>query len=141
MSETKSPFHRGEKEIQSRLGIEDKMAELGRRMIRDYMPDEHQEFFSRLPLLVVGTIDPVGRPWASVLAGEPGFVRAADSRALNVTARPIYGDPLSEALVDGADIGALVSETAPNTSRPASPRRRPRSRAWGRKRRSTGETP
>ncbi len=110
MSEAKSPFHRGEIEIQSRLGIEDKMAELGRRMIRDYMPEEHQEFFSRLPLLVVGTIDPVGRPWASVLAGEPGFVRAADSRALNVTARPIYGDPLSEALVDGADIGALGLE-------------------------------
>ena len=50
MSEAKSPFHRGEKEVQSRLGIDDKMAELGCRMIRDYMPDEHQEFFSRLPL-------------------------------------------------------------------------------------------
>ncbi len=110
MPEAKSPFHRGEKEIQSRLGIEAKMEELGRRMIRDYMPEEHQEFFSRLPLLMVGTIDPVGRPWASALTGEPGFVRAAGSRALNVTARLIYGDPLGESLVDGADIGALGLE-------------------------------
>jgi MOSC domain-containing protein YiiM/predicted pyridoxine 5'-phosphate oxidase superfamily flavin-nucleotide-binding protein len=79
-------------------------------MVRDYMPEEHQEFFSRLPLLIAGTIDSVGRPWASVLAGEPGFVRAAGSRTLHVTARPIYGDPLGEALVDGADIGALGLE-------------------------------
>ncbi len=110
MSEAKSPFHRGEKEIQSRLGIEGTMEELGRRMIRDFMPEQHQEFFSRLPLLIVGTIDSVGRPWASALAGEPGFVRADGSRALNVTARPIYGDPLGEALVEGTDIGALGLE-------------------------------
>ena len=110
MPEAKSPFHRGEKEIQSRLGIEDRMEGLGRRMIRDHMPEEHRAFFSGLPLLIVGTIDPVGRPWASALAGEPGFVRAADSRTLRVAGRPIYGDPLSESLVDGADIGALGLE-------------------------------
>ncbi len=79
-------------------------------MIRDDLPEAHQAFFSRLPLVIVGTIDPVGRPWASVLAGEPGFVRAAGARTLDVTARPIYGDPLSECLVDGADIGALGLE-------------------------------
>ena len=86
------------------------MAESGRRSIRDAMPQEHQEFFSHLPLFFVGTVDPLGRPWASVLAGEPGFVHAADSRALDVTARPIYGDPLDESLIDGADIGALGLE-------------------------------
>ena len=110
MPDAKSPFHRGEKEIQSRLGMAEKMAELGGRSIRDHMPDQHQAFFSQLPLLIVGTVDPVGRPWASALAGEPGFVRAAGARALEVTARPIYGDPLAEALVDGADIGALGLE-------------------------------
>ena len=110
MPEAKSPFHRGEKEIQSRLGLADKMEELGGRMIRDHMPEEHQTFFSRLPLLIVGTIDSTCRPWASALAGEPGFVGAAGSGALHVTARPIYGDPLGEALVDGADLGALGLE-------------------------------
>ncbi|MCH6578554.1 MAG: flavin-nucleotide-binding protein, partial [Proteobacteria bacterium] len=110
MPDAKSPFHRGEKEIQSRLGLEEKMEELGRRMIRESMPEDHQTFFSRLPLLIVGTIDSTCRPWASVLAGEPGFVRAAGPRALQVTARPIYGDPLGESLVDGADIGALGLE-------------------------------
>ena len=84
MSEVKSPFHRGEREIHSRLGIEENVEELGRRMIRTYMPEEHQAFFSLLPLLIVGTVDATCRPWASVLAGEPGFVRAAGSHALKV---------------------------------------------------------
>ena len=84
MSEAKSPFHRGEKEIQSRLGIEEKMEGLGRRMIRDHMPEQHQEFFSRLPLFVIGTTDATCRPWASVLAGEPGFVRASCTHELLV---------------------------------------------------------
>ncbi|MHA1528693.1 MAG: flavin-nucleotide-binding protein, partial [Alphaproteobacteria bacterium] len=110
MSPTRSPFHQGEKAIQSRLGIGEKAEKLGRRMIRDHMPDEHQAFFSGLPLLIVGTVDSVGRPWASALAGAPGFVRADGPRALEVAAQPIYGDPLGEALVDGADIGALGIE-------------------------------
>ncbi len=110
MPEARSPFHQGEKAIQSRLGIEGKMEELGRRVIRDHMPEQHQEFFSRLPLFVVGTTDATCRPWASVLAGEPGFVRAVGAQALKVSARPIYGDPLGESLVDGADIGALGIE-------------------------------
>jgi ferredoxin-NADP reductase/MOSC domain-containing protein YiiM/predicted pyridoxine 5'-phosphate oxidase superfamily flavin-nucleotide-binding protein len=110
MSDGKSPFHWGEKEIQSRLGLEQKVEELGRRMIRDHLTEEHQAFFAQLPLLIVGTLDPIGRPWASVLAGAPGFVQAAGDRTLQVAARPIYGDPLGEALVDGAEIGALGLE-------------------------------
>ena len=59
--------------------MRDKMERLGRRVIRDHMPEQHREFFSQLPLLLVGTIDACGRPWASVLAGEPGFL-APDRR-------------------------------------------------------------
>ena len=110
MADDASPFHRGEQALQSRLGIREKMEQVGRKLIRDHMLAEHQEFFEQLPLLIVGTVDAAGRPWASVLAGPPGFLRAVDAQTLRVTARPIYGDPLSKALVDGADIGALGLE-------------------------------
>ena len=110
MANGMSPFHRGEKRIQARLGVQDKMEALGSRVIRDFMPEQHQEFFAQLPLLMVGTVDDCGRPWASILIGKPGFVRATDLRTLEVTARPIYGDPLGKALVDGADIGVLGLE-------------------------------
>ena len=107
MSDAKSPFHPGEKEIQSRLGIQDKMEEKGRRIIRDHIPERNLHFFARLPLLTIGTVDECGRPWASVLAGKPGFAHAIDPLTLGVKARPIYGDPLNKTLIDGADIGAL----------------------------------
>ncbi len=110
MSDNSSPFHRGEKELQARLGIEEKMAQLGRRMIQGELSEQAQAFFESLPLLLVGTLDPVGRPWASVLAGEAGFVAAEGADTLNVTACPIYGDPLGEALAEGADIGVLGLE-------------------------------
>ena len=107
MSDAKSPFPPGEKEIQSRLGIREKMEEKGRRIIRDRIPEKNLEFFARLPLLTIGTVDECGRPWASVLAGKPGFARAIDPLTLEVRARPVYGDPLNKALIDGADIGVL----------------------------------
>ncbi len=107
MSDKGSPFHRGELEIQAKLGIREKMEDLGRRMIRDQMSAPHQEFFSQLPLLFAGTVDACGRPWASVLAGRPGFVQAVDGQRLTIAARPIYGDPLGKALTDGDDIGLL----------------------------------
>ncbi|MCH8951912.1 MAG: hypothetical protein IID49_07300 [Proteobacteria bacterium] len=43
------------------------MAEkLGRRKISGHLSDKYQAYFSRLPLLIVGTIDATGRPWASI---------------------------------------------------------------------------
>lgn len=110
MADGLSPFHRGEKALQSRLGVRDKVEQIGRRMIRDEMSEQHREFFSRLPLLIVSTADGAGRPWVSVLAGNPGFVRAPDARTLEVRATPIHADPLSRGLVPGADIGALGLE-------------------------------
>ena len=83
------------------------MEERGRRIIRDRIPEKNLEFFARLPLLTIGTVDKCGRPWASVLAGKPGFARAIDPLTLEVRARPVYGDPLNKALIDGADIGVL----------------------------------
>ena len=107
MSDCKSPFHRGEKEIQSRLGVQDKIEEMGRRLIRDTIPEKFLGFFARLPLLAIGSVDECGRPWASAVAGKPGFVRAANSQHLAVTARPAYGDPLNKALTGDAPVGAL----------------------------------
>lgn len=110
MSESESPFHRGEQELQSRLGIRDKMEKVGRRMIRDHIPEQLHVFFSQLPLLLVGSADETARPWASVLVGQPGFLEVINPRTLRVTGRPIYGDPLNKALIDGTDIGTLGIE-------------------------------
>ena len=112
MSEQGSPFHRGEQEMQTRVGVRDRIERMGQRMIRDHMPEQHQTFFAQLPLILVGSVDAALRPWASVMVGEPGFARALDAHTLEVSARPVYSDPLAKALVKGADIGALGIEFA-----------------------------
>ena len=48
-----SPFHLGEQQIQSRLGMRDKLEDIGRRMIRDHMPEQLREFLALLPWLLV----------------------------------------------------------------------------------------
>ncbi len=107
MTEHASPFHRGEKEIQSRLGVREQIENVGQRFIRDYMPGEHRQFYAQLPLLLVGSIDKSGRPWASVLVGHPGFMKSPDPRTLEIHSRPFFGDPLNENLAQGVQLGVL----------------------------------
>jgi len=107
---TQSPFHRGEREIQSRFGVREQIENVGQRFIRDYMPGEHREFLEQLPLLPVGSIDKAGRPWASVLVGHPGFINSPDPRTLEIRARPVFGDPLNENLAKGVPVGMLAIE-------------------------------
>lgn len=103
-------FHAGELALQTQAGVRERLAETGPRVIRDYMPEQHRSFFPLLPFVLVGSVDAAGRPWASMLAGEPGFVTAPDPRRLDVRARPFAGDPLRETLSEGAALGILGIE-------------------------------
>jgi len=105
-----SPFHPGEQALQARVGRRETSERVGRRMILDFMPDEHREFFASLPLVFVGSLDDAGRPWASVLTGAPGFLHAPHARALHVAGQPAPGDPLSRNLAAGAPVGLLGLE-------------------------------
>ena len=91
----REPFHAGERELQARAGVRERMAEVGTRVIRDFMPDQHRELFAKLPLIVVGSLDEAGRPWASLLAGAPGFVSTPDARLMRIDALPHPDDPLA----------------------------------------------
>jgi uncharacterized protein len=105
-----SPFHRGEQAIQARLGVQDKVEQQGRRVIRDYLPEQHRQFFAQLPYLLVGTVDGAGFPWASIVVGPPGFLSSPDANTLQVMAPPLFGDPLGNILSSGIDIGLLGIE-------------------------------
>lgn len=105
-----SPFHAGEKAIQTRIGKRDEVEQLGRRMIRPFMPDQHRQFFGQLPFVIMGSIDADGWPWASILAGNPGFITSPNPKRLDVDLMPIADDPLHGALRSGASIGLLGIE-------------------------------
>jgi hypothetical protein len=102
-----SPFHPGERAIQQRLGVRERVGDGGRRLIRDFLPDEHRDFYARLPFLVLGTIDSEGWPAASIVSGKPGFVSSPDPKALTISIDFRSTMPTITGLVSGADVGIL----------------------------------
>lgn len=100
-------FHAGEVAVQARTGAAAKMAELGTRLIRDHMPDQHRELFAQLPFMLAGGLDAARQPWATLLAGAPGFVDTPDAQTLRIAARPSPQDALAGAFTRGAPIGLL----------------------------------
>lgn len=108
-------FHEGECAAQKRSGVREKMSGVGQHAIRDFMPDQHREFFARLPFVIVGSADGEGQPWASVLANPPGFIDSPTPHELSIHAQPLTADPLAETLIAGAPIGLLGIE--PQTRR------------------------
>lgn len=105
-----SPWHRGEVAIQESVGLAARLAELGPRVIRDHLTEQHQNFYPLLPFLVLGTVDRAGRPWATLRAGKPGFLHAPDPRHLRIEAEPAPDDPAEDGLEDGAGVGLLGIE-------------------------------
>jgi predicted pyridoxine 5'-phosphate oxidase superfamily flavin-nucleotide-binding protein len=107
----RDPWHEGEREMQARLGMAERMAAVGPRLIRDFMPEEHREFFAQLSFMLIGSVDEQGDAWASVLAGGPGFVRSPDPCTLTISVE----DPAAPGLAPGRAVGLLGIE--PHTRR------------------------
>ena len=105
-----SPFHEGEKTIQSKVGKRDAMENFGRRVIRSYMPEQHQAFYKQLPFLVVGSVDAQGWPWASILPGTPGFMESLTPSSLDINSPVLSGDPLQGSISVGSPLGLLGIE-------------------------------
>jgi hypothetical protein len=125
-----SPFHAGEQAVQQRAGVRDVAESMGRRGIRRFMPEQHREFFSAQPFVVIGGVDASGQPWATLRAGAPGFVSSPDARTLRIAGGALAGDPLAAAWHEGALLGGLGIE----------PRTRRRNRVNGVVRSVEGET-
>ncbi|MCP5083554.1 MAG: flavin-nucleotide-binding protein [Alphaproteobacteria bacterium] len=102
-----SLLHDGERQVQARLGVAEQVATFAHKFIRNHLIDQHREFYAQLPLLLLGTVDEAGRPWASLVAGTPGFLTTPDELTLNIAANPLTGDPLHHTLKEGADVGVL----------------------------------
>jgi len=110
-----SPFHAGEAVVQMLAGSREAMAEVGPKVIRTAMPEQHRQFFPQLPFLVVGGLDHTAQPWATLLSGTPGFVSSPDPTVLRVDALPPPTDPLFGTMTHGAPVGLLGLE--PSTRR------------------------
>lgn len=112
-SHRQSPWHAGERQLQEKVGVAERMEVLGQKVIRDYMPDQHREFYHQLPFMIAGAVDGAGQPWATLIEGEEGFVTSPDPRRLSFDLAAMVLDPLDPAtsgLGSGEAIGLLGIE-------------------------------
>ena len=105
-----SPFHEGEQSVQARLGVREDIEPWARKVVRAFLPEEHRAFYAELPFIVLAARDAAGRPWATLLAEEPGFISSPDPQSLQLRVLPSAGDALEGALVPESDIGLLGIE-------------------------------
>ena len=102
-------WHSGETFIQEKLGVAERMAAVGQRVVRDFMPDQHRDFYAQLPFILLGSVDEQGDPWAGMLEGQAGFMTSPTPTTLDIAARPNSGDPVGQGMAEGAAIGLLLS--------------------------------
>lgn len=105
-----SPFHAGEQAVQARAGVGEKAEQIGGRMIRSFMPEQHREFYAQLPVLLMAAADSDGQPHASLLWGAAGFAWSPHPELLCVGARPQADDPIAALLHPRAAVGLLGLE-------------------------------
>jgi uncharacterized protein len=105
-----SPFHPVELALQERFGRRQQLDAGARRAVRDHLIEQHQTFFAQLPFVLLGSVDAHGQPWASIVAGRPGFAHSPDPSTLRFDVTPLPGDPVIANLATGTPIGALGIE-------------------------------
>lgn len=110
MSKKRPVWHQGEIALQQQAGVAERMADVGQRVIRDHMPDQHRDFYAQLPFIVAGSVDAHGDAWATLLEGQTGFIFSPNATTLDIEARPHHGDPAAAGMQDGAPIGLLGIE-------------------------------
>ncbi|ABD27199.1 oxidoreductase FAD/NAD(P)-binding protein [Novosphingobium aromaticivorans DSM 12444] len=103
-------WHEGERALQAHVGVVDRMGEVGARVIRPFMPDQHRTFYAQLPFVILGSVDAEGAAWATVVEGEPGFLSSPDPKSLVLGALPHADDPALGGIHDEAALGLLGIE-------------------------------
>jgi ferredoxin-NADP reductase/predicted pyridoxine 5'-phosphate oxidase superfamily flavin-nucleotide-binding protein len=81
-----------------------------RQMSRTWMPDQHREFYSQLPFVVLGAVDRQGDVWATLRTGQPGFMNSPTPEVLQIKLEPQPNDPAHEGMQPGDAIGMLGIE-------------------------------
>lgn len=115
------PFHRGELEVQLKLGAYEYVNSYAPQFIRPHMPLQHRDFYANQPFLVAAARDEQGHMWSTLLfasnaATTPetadSFVTSPDPKTLIMNSSPLPGDALEGAMAVGSDLGLLGIEFA-----------------------------
>ena len=100
-------FHDGEIAVQTKVGVRSEAERLSGG-IRNFINPAAEKFLPTQQLAIASSVDPEGKVWASLLLGEPGFVRVLNGVTAQV--RPTFpsNDLLYSNLQTNSQIGLLV---------------------------------
>ena len=102
-----SRFHVDEIAIQAQLGVAEPIARIAQGFIRDFMPQQHRDFFAGLPFAIISLLDQQGTPWALPVVGGVGFISSPDEQHLWFNLLPEWVTPLDLMFEAGQKIGIL----------------------------------
>ncbi len=105
-----NPYHEGELSVQERLGEVDEGRRNG-RAISDSILKGALKYIEQQSLVVFGSLDQEDNVWASLLIGDPGFLRAFDERTVEINlekAAQNRDDPLWSNFEQNSQVGMLV---------------------------------
>lgn len=108
-----SVYHDGELAVQERAG-ESQMAERNGAVIGDAIMRGAHSFLRQQPMAVLASRDAMGKVWASLVFGQPGFLQAAeDGRSMRIVLSDVdkrQADRLWQDLAVNPQVGMLVIE-------------------------------
>lgn len=102
-------FHPGERAVQARTGEAEMALQTG-KMLSNEIQQGAMHWLARQSFAAATTVDPRGRVWTTILAGEAGFLEAKDRQTLAVRASTSDADPLFENLRDDPRLGLVVMD-------------------------------
>jgi len=102
-----APWHEGEIALQRSIGSDQALAEIGPKVVRDHLTEQHRAFFPLLPFVVLGAVDGEGDVWATIRAGRPGFLSSPDPFRLDLAIPPDPYDPAEAGLREGEPAALL----------------------------------
>ncbi len=105
-----SPWHAGERALQQRAGVAERMEQVGRHVLRPYLIEQHRQFYPQLPFVALGAVDAQGDAWATLRAGRPGFLQAPEPTALHIELPRDPADPADAGMDDGQPLALLGIE-------------------------------
>ncbi|WP_426358328.1 pyridoxamine 5'-phosphate oxidase family protein [Pseudocolwellia sp. HL-MZ19] len=100
-------WHQGELAVQKMAGTDKRMAEIGNKFIREFMPQQHRDFFQSLSMIFIGYNDYATDIFASVLFGPVGFIQSPTEHELIINTQYSINTDIKSDLKIGDRIGLV----------------------------------
>jgi len=95
-------FHAGELQAHALAGTGTPAA-----AIRNFMPDQHRQFFALLPYMLLASTDEQGWPIATIVTGARGFLSTPDAEHLQFAPDAYWQNEGRQQFIPGKKIGML----------------------------------